>query len=89
MNHKELTAHIRQRIAHAGIKARCKMQDSCGQKVISVDVPSFDAVFSESEQRTIRVIAIANRLTFAQGMAIDEFRMTNPKEFKFYLPAQQ
>lgn len=87
MNHKQMTAHIRNRIAHAGIKAKCKMQETCGCKVIAVDVPAYGVSFTEAEQRAIRVIAIANKLTWVQGQPIDEFQMTNPHEFKFYLPA--
>lgn len=85
MNHKELTAHIRNRIKAAGIKAKCKMQEYNGCQVISIDVPEYNAEFSEEEQRQIRLIAKCNKLTFARGMEIDMERMTNPKEFKFFL----
>lgn len=85
MNHKQMTAHIRSRIKAAGIKAKCKMQDYCGNQVISVDVPAYGIEFNAEEQREIRLIAICNKLTWARGMAIDIDQMTNPHEFKFYM----
>ena len=87
MNHKELTAHIRKRIKIAGIKARVAMQESCGDLVISVDVPKHDAEFSEEEQRAIRLIAKCNHLTRVRGMEIVVEQMTDPKGFKFYVCA--
>lgn len=84
MNHKELTAHIRNRIKVAGIKARVCMQESCGNKVIVVYGTAYEINFTEEEQRTIRLIAKTNRLTWVRGMEIDIERMTDPKCFKFY-----
>jgi hypothetical protein len=88
MNHKEITAHIRKRIAAAGIKAKCKMQEHCGYLVVAVDVPTFDAEFTVEQQQAIKLAAKVNKLTFAQGMAIDLEHATNPKEFKFYFSAR-
>ena len=87
MNHKEMTAHIRNRIKAAGIKAKCKMQEYCGCVVISVDVPAYEVSFNEAEQREIRLIAKVNRLTFVRGMEIQLDQMTNPKQFKFHMGA--
>ena len=84
MNHKEITAHIRKRIVAAGIKAKCKMQNYCGYMVVAVDVPSYDVDFTVEQQHVIKLAAKVNKLTSAQGMAIDLDRATNPKEFKFY-----
>lgn len=83
--HKELTAHLRDRIKKAGIKACCSLQTYCGEQVIRVSVPKYDAQFTEDEQRTIRTIAQVNGLTFARGSAIDLDRMTNSQEFVFYM----
>lgn len=87
MNHKEMTQHIRNRIKAAGIKARCKMQDGCsGNRVIYVFAPAYGVEFSEADQRTVRLIAKTNRLTWVQGMEINLEQMTNPNEFHFYMP---
>jgi len=84
MDHKELTAHIRNRIKAAGISAKCKMQNYCGNMVIAIDVPKYEAEFSAEEQREILLIAKCNKLTFVRGIEIDLSKTTNPKEFKFY-----
>lgn len=86
MDHKTLTAHIRKRIKVSGIEAKVKMQHYCGEQVIAVDVPNATAVFTESEQASIKLIAQCNHLTFARGLAIDLHRHTHPKAFKFYMP---
>lgn len=87
MTNKEMTAHIRRRIKQARIKVRCKGYMSCGNFVIRIDVPAYELEFSEEEQKKIRTIAQVNHLTWVQGMEIDVMRMTNPKEFVFYVPA--
>lgn len=86
MNHRELTQHIRGRIKAAGIKARVNMDVCCGSKKIIVYVTEPRAVFTDEEQRTIRLIAQCNRLTWVRGMQIDIEQMTNPQQFNFYLP---
>lgn len=85
LSHKELTAHFRNRLKVAGIKARCKMQTYCGQRVISVAIPAPDARFTDDEQRIIRTIAQVNGLTWAMGLPIDDERMTDSQEAKFYM----
>lgn len=83
--HKELTAHIRNRLKAAGIAARCKMQDGCdGNKVIAVDVPAYDAQFTEEQQAEILLIASCNRLTFVRGLPLG-VAGTRPHSFKFYM----
>jgi hypothetical protein len=87
MDHKELTKHLRKRLAKSGIKARCSMYDSCGAKWIKVSVPAFDVEFTEEEQREIRLIAKVNGLTHAQGLEIDIDQMTDPMQHTFQVPA--
>lgn len=86
LNHKDMTAHIRNRIKVAGIKAKVSMQVSCGSRVIYVRVPRYELSFSDDEQRTIRSIAKANRLTWVRSGEIDVERMTDPQEMWFHLP---
>jgi len=88
MTHKELTAHIRNRIKAAGIKAKVRMIDgNAGAKVIQVNVPEYGMEFSHAEQREIRLIAQVNKLTLVRGMEIDLDRMTDPHSFDFYMRA--
>jgi tellurite resistance protein len=84
-SHKELTAHFRNRLKAAGIKARCKMLTYCGERVIRIGVPTSDGRFTDDEQRVIRTIAQVNGLTLVQGMAIDVERMTDTQEATFYM----
>jgi len=70
MNHKEITLHIRKRLAASGVKARCKMQEYCGEKVISINVPKYDYSFTQEEQTQIFLIVTVNKLTFSQGLPV-------------------
>jgi hypothetical protein len=83
LTHKEMAAHIRKRIKVAGIKARVQMREACGDQYIQVFGVTFDAEFTDQEQREIRQIAKTNGLTLAQGMEIDVEQMTNSKTFEF------
>ena len=87
LNHKEMTAHIRNRIKVAGIKARVRMQDCCGSKVLQVNAPAYGVEFTNEQQQTIRHIAKCNGLTWVRGAEIDVERMTNPHDFNFYMGA--
>lgn len=87
MNHKDMTAHIRNRIKVAGIKAKVKMQEFCGYQVVAIDVPAYEIEFTAEEQRAIRHIAKCNGLTLSQGMEINVDLQANPKDFKFYFGA--
>jgi hypothetical protein len=89
LTHKEITAHLRKRIAVAGIKARVRLYEACGDRYIQVSGATFEAEFSEEEQRTIRQIAKTNGLTFAQGMEIDRRADDELQEFRFCVPRQQ
>lgn len=82
MNLTQVTAHIRNRVKHAGIKARVRVAPGGGS--IQVFAPAYGVEFSEAEQREIRLIAKCNRLTWVRGMEIDIEQMTNPAEFSFY-----
>ena len=84
LTHKELAAHVRGRVAQAGIKARVKMRPG----VISVVVPAYDARFSADEIETICVIAQASHLTFVQGMPVippQQAQLTGRQQWDFYL----
>ena len=70
MTHKEMTKHIRNRLAAAGISAKCKMQDLCGHKMIAIDTPAYGALFSEDQQSLIVDIVTANRLTYIRGLPV-------------------
>ena len=83
MSHKEMTSHIRTRVAASGIKARVMMRNYCGVRGIAVVVPAYEIQFTESEQRGIRLIAKVNGLTRARGMEIDIERMTDPSQVNF------
>jgi hypothetical protein len=84
LNHAEMTAHIRNRIKAAGIKARVRAQ-SCGSASIQVNTPVYGQEFSSADQRAIRHIALCNKLTLVRGMEIIIEQDTNPFEFNFYL----
>ena len=71
MNHKELTAHIRNRIKKSGIEARVNMFSACGSNLIQVKTPKFDGEFTPDEIETICTIAKVNGLTFTRGLEID------------------
>ena len=85
---KEMTAHIRDRIKAAGIKAKVRKLDETPTMggVIQINVPTYEAEFSEHEQRSIRGLAATNGLTMVRGQPIDVERMTDPKTMSFYLP---
>ena len=82
MNIKEMTAHIRKRIKHEGIKARVRIAPGGG--CIQVFVPFYGMGFSEDEQRKIKHIAICNKLTWVRQLPIIMDQITNPYDFKFY-----
>lgn len=82
MNTTQAAAHIRNRIKHAGIKARVRVAPGGG--MVQVNAPAFDVVFDAAAQREIRLIAKVNGFTWARGMVIDIDQMTNPSEFNFH-----
>jgi hypothetical protein len=82
----ELTKHFRKRLKHEGIKARCSTYEACGIHWIRISPPEARALFSESEERTIRLIAIANKLTLTYGAPIILEQMTNSVGAQFVIP---
>jgi hypothetical protein len=86
MNRKEMTAHIRNRIKIAGIKASVSKYTSCGVGFVRVAVSAADVVFSNDEQRKINIIAQANGMTLVRGLPIIIDQFTNPQEFNFVMP---
>lgn len=87
--HQEMVRHLRHRIKVAGIQARVRGFVSCGDEVVQVNTTHPDRQFTDDEQRTIRTIGDANRLTWVRGMPIDVEQMTNPYDFNFYMPAAE
>jgi len=86
MTLRQFTAHMRNRIKVAGIKAHVRGQVICGDERVYVSSVAYDIAFTEDEQRTIRSIAVANGCTLVQGMPIVIEQMTNPHDFFFYRP---
>lgn len=88
--HARLTKHFRNRLKAAGIKARCKGYVSCGTKFIQIDVPTFEARFTEDEQRVILTIAKVNGLKLScMFMDIDENQMTYSHGGSFTVPPEK
>lgn len=88
LSHKELTAHIRDRIKAAGIKrVGVRMLTITGEQAIAVDpLGGVDARFTYEEQRTIRLIAQVNHLTYVRGLPIEvDAPDVNGSGFWFYL----
>lgn len=69
MNTKDIAASIRASLKAAGIKAGVRMTPGCSQSV-QVNVPTFEARFTEEEQRIIRQIAVDLGLTHVRRMPI-------------------
>lgn len=87
MTHKEMAAHIRSRLAKAGIKARCKMDDYNGAKMICINSPKFGVEFTPAEQSAMLNIVTANRLTKINGLpVIDNGTHTFGGNFEFAQP---
>lgn len=85
MTHKEMTKHIRSRLAAAGIKARCSLYTSCGSKWIRISPPSADAFFTDDQSREINIIGKVNGLTLVRGMEID-IEVVNQTGEHFVMP---
>jgi len=86
LNHKEVTAHVRRRIAVAGITASVRKYTSCGVNWVHVSTTKPDAIFTPCEQNAIKIIAQANGLTGGRGLEIRFDSSTNPQEFHFVQP---
>lgn len=85
----DVAKHFRKRLRHEGISARCKSYVSCGSQWIQVSQPeSLETSFTDEQQKTIRLIALACHLTRARGLPIDLNRMTDTKSATFQYGAQ-
>lgn len=86
LTHKEMTAHIRKRLKHNGVKALVRMQKGLGNdKIIQVNTPKFNIEFTAEEQATVRQVAKTNGLTWVMGGEIIVDQQTNPQDFNFYM----
>lgn len=91
MSHKEMTKHIRTRLAKAGIPCRVRMAVICGNSMIQVITPTFEARWTPEQLRQIGLIARVNHLTFVRGLPIhsDEIieQLTESTQFDFVFSA--
>ena len=81
LSHKEITKHFRNRLKINGVKARVRMLNTCGDKVIQVNATEYGKEFTEDEQRIVRQTAVNNGFTLVNGLPIDVEQMTNPYDF--------
>lgn len=82
MTHKEFTKHIRNRLAAAGIKAKCRLDVCCGDRYVRISEPVFNIGFTPAEQTLIVSIVLANRMTYVRGMqVVDNGTLTYGKPF--------
>lgn len=81
---KELTKHLRTRIAKNGINARVRMLPA-SETGIQVFPSAYGLTFSETDQRAIRQIAKINNLTLVRGMEINVDLMTDPNGMEFHI----
>jgi hypothetical protein len=90
MTHKELTKHLRHRLAVAKVPCRVRMNSYCGERVVQVITPTFDARWTPEQLHQIGQIAVVNHLTLARGLPIDLAviaQLTGATQFDFSLPA--
>lgn len=81
---KQKCSHMRAKLKAFGVKARVRMMDGA----IQVITPTFEYSWSHSELLEIAKCAIANRMTFVQGMEIDPSivkQLTGRNQFDFFL----
>jgi hypothetical protein len=87
LTHKEMTAHIRNRLKVCDIPARCRMNEACGFRMIQVFGVTHEARWTAEQAKMIGRIARVNGLTFVRGMPVDEDHcstMTGRAYFEFY-----
>lgn len=70
MTHKEMTAHIRNRLKVMGVNARVKMNDFNGHRIVTVVVPVYEYRWTQEERDAILLVASVNGLTFIRGMEL-------------------
>ena len=86
MTHKEMTAHIRNRLKAQRIPARVRLYTACGTRYIQVNTVAYEARWSDEERRAIAICADVNGLTGAQGGKIDpelEAQLSHRQAFDF------
>ena len=71
LTHKEITAHIRNRLKVSKIPARVRLYAACGVNCIQVFGAKSDSVWTSKQAQEINMIAAVNNLTRARGMAVD------------------
>lgn len=87
LTHKEMTAHIRHKLAFCQIPARCRMIESCGTRVIRVFGRTYESRWTVEQLRQIARIASVNGLTFVRQLPVTEdhcMQMTERASFDFY-----
>ena len=72
MTHKEMTAHIRGRLKHEGIPARCRLFEACGSLCIQIFGKTYETRFTREQGFLIGRIARVNGLTFVRGIPVTE-----------------
>jgi len=91
MNHKELTKHLRGRLAHAGVPCRVRMNEYCGHRVVQIITPTYDKRWNAEQLAQIALIARCNHLTMAQGLPVHDDaimrQLTSATQFDFEVPA--
>lgn len=86
MTHAEMAKHIRNRLKHEGIKAKCSIYTSCGTRYIRIVTPEYGSYFTAQQLEKIGVIACVNKLTNARGEPINMeilIQMTKKDQFDF------
>lgn len=87
MNTKAMTAHLRNRIAVAGVKgARVRMAPGSRNVIQVFPAGGVDVMFSEEAQATIATIAEVNGLTFTRGLPIVVRQGNHGPGFTFEMP---
>ena len=85
INLKLITASARKSLKSLGIKAKCKMDVSCGSDTVRIDVPAYGVEFTNEEQYAIKNIALSQGFTWVKGLKINLKENTNPFNFVFYV----
>lgn len=78
-------AQIRAALKAAGIKAKCRVTPGASDSV-QVNVPTFEARFTDAEQGVIRRIAVDLGLTFVRSLPIPVDQPTMGLGDTYYLP---
>lgn len=85
MTAKQVAASLRATLKTAGVRARVRMTPGTSDSV-QVNVPTFDARFTDEEQRAIRQAAVELGLTHVRGLSIRVDQATVGMGDTYYLP---